>query len=463
MLGRALRKALVINATERPFLMDRGWTTIAGVRVSASSALRASAVWSATSLIAQTIAALPIRFLLRDDESRKPQRPPEARVLWDRPNPYQTTTPFIETVLLSHLLWGNIYIVPRYRNSGDAMELWPLDPERVTEIEPIDVAGTVGLRFRVEGYKEVTNLPGERAGMIHIPDVTAPGRIKGISRVEQLAELIGMSLSAQEHAARFLGEGVHMSGVISTAKSLNTDQAKELWDGFQKIHAGPSKAGRVGVLTSGAEFKPLTIPPAELQFLEQMKYSDRKIAGIYRVPPHMIGDIDSSTSWGTGIEEQTIQFIQHTLLPIIRKVEEAFEATLLAGTNYRMRFITAGLLRGAMKDRAEFYRVLFNMGALNDDEIRAFEDMGPLPDGRGQTYYVPMNIAPVGMEITLKDRAEIAGSLIRAGYTPEEVARVAGIAPIEHLGLPPGTLQSSDGSPPDAVKLLQQMASEGRS
>lgn len=398
MLGRALRKALTINATERPFLHDHGYVTVAGVRVSASSALRASAVWSATSLIAQTIAALPIRFLLRDDESRTPQRPPEARVLWDRPNPYQTTTPFIETVILSHLLWGNTYIVPRYRNSGDAMELWPLDPERVTNVEAIESAGAVGARFEVEGYKAVENLPGVRANMIHIPDVTAPGRIKGISRVEQLAELIGMSLSAQEHASRFLGDGVHMSGVIQSPKSLTQEQAKELWDGFQLRHAGPKKAGRWAVVSGGAEVKSLTISPAELQFLEQMKLSDRKIAGIYRVPPHMIGDIDSSTSWGTGIEEQTIQFIQHTLLPIIRKVEEAFESTLLAGTDYRMRFITAGLLRGAMKDRAEFYRVLFNMGALNDDEIRAFEDLGPLPDGLGKTYYVPMNIAPVGTD-----------------------------------------------------------------
>lgn len=418
MLGRALRKALTINATERPFRLDMntGYRTVAGVRVSPSSALAASAVWSATSLIAQTIAALPIRFVLSGDESRAPQKPPEARVLWDRPNPFQTTTPFVETVVLSHLLWGNSYIVPRYRNSGDAMELWPLDPERVSDVEAVTADGTVGASFRIEGYQTIVNRPGERAAMIHVPDVTAPGRIQGISRVEQLAELIGMSLSSQQHAARFLGEGVHMSGTIETDKNLSEEQAKELWEGFQKMHAGPAKAGRVGVLTGGAVFKALTIPPAELQFLEQMKYSDRKIAGIYRVPPHMIGDIDSSTSWGTGIEEQTIQFIQHTLLPIIRKMEEAFESTLLAGTAYRMRFITAGLLRGAMKDRAEFYRVLFNMGALNDDEIRAFEDMGPLPDGLGQTYYVPLNIAPVGTPLDeIPNAAKLAALMMGEG------------------------------------------------
>lgn len=409
MLGRTLRKGLSISASEKPALLSAGgYSTVAGITVSPARALAASAVYSATSLIAQTIASLPIRILERNDESRVPQKPVQARVLWDRPNPFQTTTSFIETAVMSVLLWGNAYVAPRYRNSGEAFELWPLDPDRVESIEPVEApGGTVSLRYRVTGWETVTNSPGKPAGMIHLTDLTIPGRIKGLSRIEALAELVGMSLSAQEHAARFLGDGVHMSGTIETANALNREQATDLYNAFMKMHSGPSKAGRVGVLTGGAKFNALTIPPAELQFLEQMKYSDAKIAGIYRVPPHMIGDVERSTSWGTGIEEQTIQFVQHTLLPLIRKVEEAFEATLLQGTNYQVRFVTTGLLRGNMAARQAFYQALWGLGAISGDEIRRFEDLPPIPGGRGGEFYRPLNMAPLGSDVPLKDRAAL--------------------------------------------------------
>jgi HK97 family phage portal protein len=135
-----------------------------------------------------------------------------------------------------------------------------------------------------------------------------------------------------------------------------------------------------------------------MQFLEQMKYSDQKIASIYRVPPHMVGDISNSTSWGTGIEEQAIQFVRHTLLPIIRKLEEGFEASLLTGTQFQMRFVTNALLRASTAARADFYTKLWQMGVINADEIRGLEEMAPQANGTGATYYVPMNYAPAGTE-----------------------------------------------------------------
>lgn len=212
-----------------------------------------------------------------------------------------------------------------------------------------------------------------------------------MSPIEVLAELVGMSLSSQEHAARFLGDGVHMSGIIEGQPGTTREKAKEITEGFQQIHAGPKRAGRVGFL-AGATFKALSLPPNELQFLEQMKYSDAKIAsGIYRVPPHMIGDTEKTTSWGTGIEEQSIGFVRHAILPDVRALEEGFETTLLAGTAYQMRFNVNALLRGATAVRGAFYHDMWNMGVFNADEIRAFEDMPPQPNGVGQIYHVPLN------------------------------------------------------------------------
>lgn len=392
MLGRALRKGLAISSTQdgRSILFG-GRDTIAGARVSPTSAMQAAAVYAATGLIAQTIASLPIRFVLRNDTERRPQRPPEAIPLWGRPNLYQTTTSFIETVVQSMLLWGNSYIYPRRGNDNRTVDLWPIDPDRV-QIEPINGNDFgQGIRFKVLDWQDIENVAGGPVNMIHIPMLTLPGQIRGMSPIEQAAELIGMSLSTQEHAARFLGEGVHMSGLIEAPGALKADQAKELVQGFNQLHAGGKKAGHVGVLSGGAKFNPITMNPAELQFLEQMKYTDRKIATLFRVPPHMVGDIERSTSWGSGIEEQTIQFVQHTLLPIVRKLEECFEATLLAGTNYQMRFVVTGLLRGSTAARAAYYHDLWNMGVLNADEIRAFEDLPPQPGGVGQVYHIPLN------------------------------------------------------------------------
>lgn len=394
MLGRALRKGFSAPSSESLFARTGGLLTLSGSAVSPGTAMRAAAVYSATTLIAQTISALPIRFLEAGDENRVPRKPEEARALWDRPNPLQSTSSFIETSVMSLLLWGNIFNFPRYLNSGLVGELWPLDPDRVMNI---DIIGTrdnpQGVRFELPDWQSLDNVTGEAPQMMHVPHITLPGRIRGISPIEQLAELVGMSLSAQEHAARFLGEGTHLSGVIETDANLEAAEAKALWEQFMLQHSGP-KGSSVGVLSGSAKFKTLTMPPAELQFLEQMKYSDQKIAGIYRVPPHMIGDLERSTSWGTGIEEQTIQFVQHTLLPIITKLEDAFEAVLMRGTNYQVRFAVNGLLRGSMKDRAEFYRTLWNIGVLTADDILAFEDMPPLPDGVGKRTYVPLNVAP---------------------------------------------------------------------
>ena len=410
-LGAALQKGLSIVASEdRPLLTHRsGVSTIAGRKVGPETALTAAAVYSATSLLAQTVAELPIDFVRREDTERRPRQPEGLRAFWARPNPYQTRIAFYETLVLSMLIHGNFYGYPRRNTRGDILEVWPLDPQRITEVESVENEdGTAWTRFWLDGFTNeegtswLHNIPGRPPEIIHIPWMTAPGRVKGMSPVEFHAELIGMSLSAQEHAARFLGEGTHKSGVIEHPNPLTPEEAKQVWDGWQMQHSGPKKAGSIAVLTAGSKFNPITIPPNELQFLEQMKFTDRKIASLYRVPPHMIGDTERSTSWGTGIAEQTQGFLTYTLLPILRRIEEAVEA-LPNATGLQMKFNVNGLMRGVAKDRGEFYNRMWNLGAMNQDEIRAFEDMPPIPNGQGQRYLVPLNMRPIDEEVSDED------------------------------------------------------------
>jgi len=399
MLGRALRKSFSFAHDERFNIRGIGYATSSGSRVSSTSAMQASSVYSATTLIADTLSSLPLKVLRRDDVQRVPQRPPEAAAL-RAPNPLQTTPAFVQSVVLSLLLWGEAFIRPRRTNAGRVFELWPLDPGRITEVKAEESGDSVAVKFSISdlvpGQDAVINAPGRPPELIHVPYHQMPGQLRGISPIENQAELIGMSLSALEHAGRFLGDGVHLTGVIETPHKLDRKQATDLHEGFRQMHSGSKRAGGVGVLTGGATFKTMTIPPVELQFLEQMQYSDRKIAAIYRVPPHMLGDVERSTSWGTGIEEQTIQFVQHTLVPLAIKIESALNAGLLAGTDYEIKFAFQGLLRGSSSNRAEFYTKLWSMGVLNADAILALEDMAPLPGRAGQGFYVPLNFTEVG-------------------------------------------------------------------
>lgn len=429
MLGSALRKAFVVTrlSDRSPLsLLGQSWATAAGVTVSPERALTASAVYGATTLTADTMASLPIRFLEKDDANRVPVQPPEAQALTGPlANALQTPFDLIQTVLLSMLLWGESFVFPRRLRSGEVFELWPIDPARIVEVERVEgQAGMQGLRFRIDDWDEndgwAENRPGRPVQMIHIPLHVLPGRIRGLSPIAQMAELVGMSLSAQEHAARFLGDGVHMTGTIEVPGELEQDEAKELWENFQRAHAGPRKAGRVGVLTAGAKFTNVTIPPKELEFLEQMKLTDNRIGTtVYRVPPHLMGDVERSTSWGAGIESQTANWVKFRLLSLAMKLEGAFGAALLAGTPYQMRLVMNGLLRGIAKDRAEFYKMLWNMGALSQDEIRAFEDMAPLPDGQGQGYRIPLNTEPIDAEAErldeLSSRVDVLGELLAEG------------------------------------------------
>ena len=422
-LGRALRKGLTIIASETPRLLlgGAGISTVAGRKVSSATASTAAAVYAATTLNAQTVAILPIDFLDATDERRIPQQPPEVRALWTRPNPDQTVSAFIETLVMSLMLWGNFYGFIRRNSQGHVVEIWPIDPDRIARIERLESDGELGLRFDVSGHGWVTNRPGKPIEMLHIPWIAMPSRIKGMSPVEFNAELIGMSLSSQEHAARFLGDGTHMSGVIEASADLEIEDAKELSESFNLLHAGPKNAGRVGVLGGGATFKTITIPPNELQFLEQMQFTDRKITSIYRVPAHMVGDLEKSTSFGTGLEEIVKGYAVFTIVAIAKKIEDAVESTLLAGTTIQMRFQVNGLLRGSVKDRGEFYRVMQGLGWMNANEGRALEDMAPIPGPHGKRYYVPLNTVDADMpreDVESRFRGVAAAGLFGSGVEP---------------------------------------------
>jgi HK97 family phage portal protein len=238
--------------------------------------------------------------------------------------------------------------------------------------------------------------------MFHIPGLSWPGKLKGISPLEAARHLVGAGLGSQEYAERFYGQGMHQSGVIEAEDDLTIEQAKEVKQDFQRITGGLRKAHLPAVLVK-AKWNPMTVSPEQAQFLETRAFSGNEIARFFRVPPHMIADVEKSTSWGTGIEQQGIGFVTYTLAPWLTRLEQAYSTFLLNRPFQRNAFVkfnVNGLMRGDIKTRFETYQIARQNGLMNADEIRALEDQPPLPDGAGEEYWRPANIGVVGEEQT---------------------------------------------------------------
>jgi HK97 family phage portal protein len=233
----------------------------------------------------------------------------------------------------------------------------------------------------------------DRTQILHIPAFTVPGRSRGLSPLDMAREAIGLGLTAEEYGARFFAQGTTMSGVIEHPGTPRPDEARLLRDMFKKTHAGTKNSHSVGVLTGGASFKPITLSPEQAQFLETRRFQKTEIALLYRVPAYLV-DSQVTSTWGSGIEEQNKFFVDNTLMPWIVRIEQAVSTFLLPGTQF-IKFNLDARLRAKTKDRYAAYKEAILNGFMNADEIRALEDMEPLPDGLGQAFYMPVNVADI--------------------------------------------------------------------
>lgn len=386
-----LRKAFAVNRLDGISLASLvGSRSRAGTDVTVDTAMGLVAVYSATTLIAGAIASLPRRFV-QDADTHTEVHPERFRALWQpRANPAHDAMSVNEQRVLSLLLWGNYYGGCSYNGRGDLTEEWPLDPSRVDlKIEP---NGTKVFTIAGHGVERVE--PGDqRPEVFHIAGPLLPGRVKGMSPIEQNMEHVGLSLAVQRTAAGFYGNGMTMAGAIEYPKGVNREQAREIAAKMRDAYAGPDKAGKWAILDNGGVLKPMMIPPQQAQFIEQQKYGDRKIASMFRVPPHLISDVDASTSWGTGMEELGIAFVVFSLTPWITRIENAIASTFLQGTGLQYRYVLQGLMRGSQAQRYAAYATGRQNGWLSANDVRRLEDMpGIGPDG--DVYLSPLNMEP---------------------------------------------------------------------
>lgn len=370
----------------------------AGEIVGEHQALRLIAVQACVRLLADSIASLPIDVYRKEGDARVELSPPP--VITD-PHPLvdMTAVDWRTQVVTSLALRGNSYNVV---TSRDALErptaLLPIHPDNVM-IEPHEDERT-GRRWYKVGGERVS--PRD---MFHIRALLLPGAFEGLSPIGYAKQAIGLGLAAERFGARWFGDGAAPSSILWTEQELTEEQRERNMKAWVATHGGRRYPA---LLEGGMNWKPVTIMPNESQFLETRKFAVSEIARLFGVPPHMIGDVDRSTSWGSGIEEQSMGFVTYHLRPWLVRIEAALDQLLPRGQF--VKFNLEGLLRGATKDRYDAYTQARNAGWMNVDEIRAKEDLEPLPDGLGQDYLQPLNMGPLGSDpLAAKNGADSDG------------------------------------------------------
>lgn len=342
------------------------------------SALNLPSVYAAMYVISSSLAQLPLHVLRKNgDVVEKADDHPAAMLLKLEPNMWQTSYKWRETEQFRTLGWGNSY-TEIVRSRGRVVEFRTLKPWNTVLM--YRMVGT-RKRYYYSSYDDDgTPIVVQPEDMIHIKDVGYDEKT-GTSRISQHADALGWALSMQEYGKSFFGSNGRPTGAVSPKNELNA----ESWERFKKMwnnaaSAMKSNSNRTLLLPAELSYQNFTIPPEDMQFLDSRKLSRAEIASIFNVPPHMIGDLEKATF--SNISEQALQFVKYTMMPWVVSWEQEINRKLFSlqerAQGYYVKFDLAGLLRGAPKDRAEFYDKMIQSGVYSRQEVRAFEDMNPI-------------------------------------------------------------------------------------
>jgi HK97 family phage portal protein len=403
-----------------------------GTNVNNDTVFKVNAIYSAVSLISDTISTLPIDSYIRRDGARFAFRPRPAWV--QQPDIDTTKEAFYGALIVSLLLDGNGFVRVFRDSQGRVVNMTVLNPAKV-EIRKNKVGSVV---YTHEGE----NKPLTKNEVIHIPDVVRPGEIRGISRVIALKDNFGLAIALESYAARFFGQGATTSGIIEFPGNLSPDQAKNLVDGFDARHKGFRKSHKTGVLTAGAKYVQTTMENDRAQFIDSRRMAVEDVARAFNIPPHLLGLPGTNTY--SSVEQNNIAFVTHTLRPIVQKLESAFTPLMASepgGATAFIKFTLDGLLRGDANSRFTAYSTGLQAGYLTINDIRRLEDLPPVTGG--EIIRVPlanMNIDAAELVATDK-RVGMAQKLVNSGYDPAEVLEAMGLPPIGHTGVPTVQLQ----------------------
>ena len=362
----------------------------AGKNVNERSAMQMTAVYACVRILSEAIAGLPLHMYRYKDEGGKEKATGHTlyHLLHDEPNPEMTSFVFRETLMTHLLLWGNAYAQIIRNGKGEVIALYPLMPNRM-EVNR-DSNGMLYYVYQktsddaptLEGSSVILS-PSE---VFHVPGLGFDGLV-GYSPIAMAKNAIGLSMAAEEYGAKFYANGAAPSGVLEHPGVLK-DPAK-VRDSWNAAFGGSSNSHKVAVLEEGLKYTPISISPNEAQFLETRKFQIDEIARIFRVPPHMVGDLEKSSF--SNIEQQSLEFVKYTLDPWVVRWEQSLSRALLSETekkNYFFKFNLEGLLRGDYQSRMQGYSIGIQNGFMCPNDVRELENLDLIPDELGGNKYM---------------------------------------------------------------------------
>ena len=384
---RSLENAAIPLSSASLIDFMSGPSVDAGVTVNEKTSLGMAAVWRAVNLIAGSSAALPLHAYTQDDDgvrTRVPSTQAAPRLL-SKPHPDLTPFELWEIEFGHALLWGNAYMQTLRNPLGQISELWPIHPSRVKAGRAKDLTKV----YVVDGDEDN---PFTDAEVLHVPGFGYDG-VTGLSAIACARQGIGLSMAAERYGAKLFGNGSLASGLLTTDIALTPEKATALKERWKQRAQGLNNAHDIAVLDNGAHFEQLTIPPEDAQFIESRRFQIAEVARIFGIPPHMLMETDKSTSWGSGIEQQSIGFVVYTLRPWLTRFEQRISRILTPTATYAS-YEVEGLLRGDSAQRAAFYTSMWNIGAYSTNDIRRLENQSPV-DG-GDVRYRPLAMGELG-------------------------------------------------------------------
>ena len=388
--------ARMLGAEANPWVIptngQTGIGTSAGVSVTPDNALMLAAVWGCVRIISETLAGLPIKAVSKADDTglKKPLKKQPA-IVTDPFGGNQFSSAIAPTLslrqgiaqtMVSLLLVGNAYydVVERDGRTGLPTLLKIYNPRRVTV--DVDAYGTA-TAYRVDGIEV------DPRTIVHVRGLTLPGEALGASVIAYARRTIGLGIAAEEFGSRFFSQGATLKGIVEVPGDMTPQKAREVKAAFEATHGGLTNSHLTGVLTGGAKYAPVGVPPEDAQFLGTRQAQTSDIAMMYGVPPHMLGQVDRTTSWGKGIEEQTLGFVKFTLKGWIDRLKDVWNAMLPPGVE--VEFDYDELLAPDTSARYAASTAARNAATMTINEIRAREGMKPIEGG--DDIMAPLNSA----------------------------------------------------------------------
>ena len=380
-----------------------------GKVVTERSAMQMTAVYACVRILSEAIAGLPLHMYRYKEDGGKEKAidHPLYQLLHDEPNPEMSSFVFRETLMTHLLLWGNAYAQIIRNGKGEIVALYPLMPNKMTVSRDED--GQLYYTYQKsqdelpkDGGYTVTLHPSD---VLHIPGLGFDGLV-GYSPIAMAKNAIGLAIATEEYGSKFFANGAAPSGVLEHPGTIkDPSRVRESW---QQTFGGSANSNKIAVLEEGMKYTPISISPEQAQFLETRKFQINEIARIFRVPPHMVGDLEKSSF--SNIEQQSLEFVKYTLDPWVIRWEQSIQRTLLSADEkktYFVKFNVEGLLRGDYQSRMNGYAAARQNGWMSANDIRELENLDRIPveDG-GDLYLINGNMLPLARAGAFADSTE---------------------------------------------------------